>query len=228
MFPKDYKTVDWLCWFTFTDPEDRLPKPFRISETERAATNGRYCVISTDDVPCEPIADRAESIISHTRGFFDEKNMGKKSNFTRAELVELFGECQHPSTDNCENCKGKKMSTHYCDCEFCEVDKEPCGNCDGTGHCMVTPEPRHVLIFGKPFNGNFVAYILEHIPESEQSFDVCLIKEKSDSAMVAFVGDKVKVVLLQMVLSKELLHEEKSLPHLKHPARPQKPSPAAS
>lgn len=63
---------------------------------------------------------------------------GEKNAFGDPEIVRILRRLNArlsliEKTDPCAACNGKGGDEHDCDCTFCEIEKEECEECDGTG-----------------------------------------------------------------------------------------------
>lgn len=175
MFAKDTLFADWLSWFCAEE------EPFRHKTGQplempagRVATNGRYAVVTNDGGPClkgtgSGVPDLIAGLLS------DQGDVIATMDF--AEFKALAGSCDHPWMVTCDKCDGEKRVEHECDCEHCTVDSEKCGDCKGTGKADHAPELRYVTLWGHPFDGNQLAYILEHVPPTGEVL-VFVVKKK--------------------------------------------------
>lgn len=164
MYAKDTLFADWLSWFA----GERATKPFSLPDGRRTATDGRMIVAVNDGGQTFPVPDGLEKAPGRSVTFLAEPAIGGTVSVSPKHLLEVVGACEHPAAVPCAECNGTKRMRHSCDCEYCDRDyHDGCDWCDSTGKTESIPDARPMTIYGRPFDANRIAYILEHTPEAE-------------------------------------------------------------
>jgi len=167
MYPADMQCVDWLRWFT-NDDHDETQHFFRLPGGRTAATSGYFAVVTAEKTAKEPVTLVFRKMIPELIVGMLETPAIKSNTLSRTRMMDLFGECDHPRSTVCSECKGEKIVPHDCGCYLCEANQEECGECDGKGAKTELPETRPVNVWSEPINANLVAYVLAHAPAAEE------------------------------------------------------------
>ena len=162
MFEADMKCTDWLRWFVRDDRDGDAGSVFTLANGWRGATDGKLAVVTSEPGS----GGKSPRVAKYIEAWLSEP-VEVKRQLPYAEAKALFGECQHPEVETCDECHGKKMRPHYCGCDLCEADEEECLACDSTGNEIEKPDERPVLVFGSPVDANLAAYIFAHAPAAE-------------------------------------------------------------
>ena len=166
MHPKDTQFADWLSWFTADSEDSPVTGIFALPDGRRAATDGRMAVVT--DEPGTVTTPKRQSIPAALANMLKQPALHESGAITGDKLREAVGPCSHPEPTICSKCRGMKETPHYCDCELCEANTEPCELCDETGIIWEYGPDNYCTLWGTPFDRNKIAYVLEHAPQQEQ------------------------------------------------------------
>lgn len=197
MHAADSEKPHWLYWFIGKSGEryGSVPHPFRLPNGMRAASCGLMVMVAvtTEDGYAAEDKSGYPKAVMELLSLPIEKSVG----LTRQKATALFGECVHPATISCRECKGNGKVSHKCNCGFCEVTTEKCGTCNGGGLLSDPPPYRLIAVWGVAFNANLVAYALEHMPRSESyKFSLAINGGKSRQLELLRIETKAGIVAM--------------------------------
>jgi hypothetical protein len=166
MFPPKTEVQFWLQWFTSDSNSNHwLGQWFLGDDGSKIATDGVMAVATRDETNQVPADIGSSRSPPKTVPKMMAAPAKKSVTISHEEAVQRFGTVGFV---RCEECSGKAMKPHQCNCSFCEVEEEECGKCKD-GNIL---EPRFASCWGKPFDANRIAYLFEHAPVAELCYVV--------------------------------------------------------